>query len=60
MIIFFIINLGYFFLLVIKGLQCQHENSVTRTIYSSINCETTTNFCKDCGKQITEAITDCR
>ena len=43
-----------------KPFKCKHKNKVLRTIYSSINCETTAVFCQDCAKQLTEAKTDCR
>ena len=40
--------------------NCKHKNTILRTIYSSINCETTAVFCQNCAKQLTEAKTDCR
>ncbi|MBY0485661.1 MAG: hypothetical protein K2P85_00485 [Flavobacteriaceae bacterium] len=59
-VIFFTISLGMFFKVIIEGFQCEHKNKVTRTIYTSHNCETTADFCKDCSKQVSEAKTDCR
>ena len=43
-----------------KNKKCSHKNAVLRTIYTSMNCETTAEFCQDCGKQLTESKTDCR
>lgn len=39
--------------------KCSHKNQILRTIYSSINCETTALFCQDCYKQISTAKTEC-
>ena len=41
---------------------CIHRKEMqrTRVIYSTPTCETTATFCGDCGKQLTDAKTDCR
>ncbi len=43
-----------------KPFKCKHKQKVLRVIHSVVTCETTAIFCQDCGKQLTEAKTDCR
>lgn len=43
-----------------KRATCKHENKVIGVLNTVVTCETTAIFCKDCKKQLTEPITDCR
>ncbi|MBS7234259.1 hypothetical protein KHA90_25010, partial [Flavobacterium psychroterrae] len=38
---------------------CSHEIAVIRVIESVGTCETTSEFCIECGKQLTEPKTEC-
>ena len=39
--------------------NCPHWIAKTRTLTAQCGCETTAEFCTECGKQLTEPKTDC-
>ncbi|WP_300977415.1 hypothetical protein [Flavobacterium sp.] len=39
--------------------ECPHETTETRVIESIATCETTAEFCIECGEQLTQPKTDC-
>jgi hypothetical protein len=39
----------------VKKEKCPHKNQVLRTIGGHCTVQVTAIFCKDCGKQLTEA-----
>jgi len=38
---------------------CPHDIAETRVVESVATCETTAEFCIECGKQLTEPKTEC-
>lgn len=38
---------------------CSHEVAVTVTLSAECGCETTAEFCTECGEQLTQPKTDC-
>jgi hypothetical protein len=38
---------------------CPHDIAVIRTITAECGCETTAEFCTDCGKRLTDPKTEC-
>lgn len=38
---------------------CIHKMKVTRTITAECGCETTAEFCVDCGEQLSDKKTEC-
>lgn len=38
---------------------CPHDLGYTRVISTACGCETTAEFCEECGKQLTKAKTEC-
>lgn len=38
---------------------CPHDIAETRVIQAACGCETTAEFCTECGEQLTEPKTDC-
>lgn len=40
--------------------NCTHTNTIIKAINTNVNCETTAEFCLDCGIQLTKPKTDCR
>jgi len=39
--------------------ECPHDIAETRVIESVATCETTAEFCIECGEQLTQPKTDC-
>jgi hypothetical protein len=38
---------------------CQHDIAETRTLSAECGCETTAEFCIECGEQLTKSKTEC-
>ncbi|WP_188621496.1 hypothetical protein [Flavobacterium suaedae] len=39
---------------------CTHSKRVTRVTYASAGCEETAEYCRACGKKLTDYKIDCR
>lgn len=58
MMLFCAPTIAYAIWMIIKGSGCKHSNIITRVIYTAATCETTSDFCADCGVQVGKTKTD--
>ena len=42
-----------------EGGACSHDKTCIRTLTAVLGCETTAEFCIECGKQLSQPKTEC-